>query len=381
MGGFLTLENADVAGKNVFLRLDLNMPVDDEGNVTDTSRLDASMQTLLALKEKGAKTLIVTHRGRPQKREEALSTKILLPLLEEKLHQKVKFSETLEHAQEMLQTLEEGQFVLLENIRFWKGEEENESDFSADLASLCSIYVNDAFSVSHRKHASVYGVPKRMEVRIAGYNLLTEVTYLKQFCEKGWGEAPNAKTYTLSLLGGAKVSTKMKLLESLLKLSTLIIPGGGMANTFLVAAGLLKPGASFYEKDFLEEAGAFLRKNPLKFMLPIDAIVVDDLDHPTLTMTLDIVNVPPKLKIVDIGPKTRQMIEDKVSLASTIVWNGPFGVFEKKPFDEGSASIVHSLSKRTKEGATTLVGGGDTLACLGDDKKNLSFVSTAGGPF
>ncbi len=371
---FLTLDNVDVSGKKVFLRLDLNMPSDHKGKIIDATRLHASLKTLKTLKEKGAKTLIVTHRGRPKGSEKHLSTEGLIPLLKEALYSNVIFAKDITSAAEIMNREQKDAYVLLENIRFWKGEEENDSAFAENLASLADVYVNDAFAVSHRKHASVYGVAKRIGVRVAGYNLLTEVQYLKNVCE-------NPSAFTLSLIGGSKVSTKIKLLKNLLTLSKVVIPGGGMANTFLVAAGVLEPGKSFYEEDFIEEVRALLNENRLKILLPIDAVVTDRLNHPPLTMTLDSINIHPKYTIVDIGPKTVQMIKDKASLATTILWNGPFGIFEEPPFDKGSNHIADILAEQTAKGTTTIAGGGDTLACLGEKKGKLSFVSTAGGAF
>jgi phosphoglycerate kinase len=320
----------------------------------------------------------VTHIGRPKERESSLSTQVLLPLLADGLQTDILFAKTVDDAKKCLESCADGDFVLLENIRFWKEEEAGDSDFSKELADICDVYVNEAFSVSHRKHASVYGVPKHMATRIAGYNLMREVSYLQKICRTEESTPPR---FILSLVGGSKVSTKMKLLDSLLKMSKLVVLGGGMANTFLVAAGKLKPGKSFYEDNFLDDARDLLSRYPLKILLPIDGVVTDSLDDPKITMTLDIVNVPPKYSVVDIGPKTIQMIKDKCSLAHSILWNGPFGVFEKPPFDAGSRHIAAILAASTREERITIAGGGDTLACLGALKDDFSFASTAGGAF
>ncbi|MBX9977511.1 MAG: phosphoglycerate kinase [Alphaproteobacteria bacterium] len=377
MNNLLSLDDIDVSGKKVFLRVDLNMPMKD-GQIQDVSRLDASIKTLKALKEKSARTLVVTHMGRPKEKESSLSTHVLLPFLKEALDIDVMFAATVDNAKTSLESCNDGDFILLENIRFWKEEEQGDSNFSKELANMCDVYVNEAFSVSHRKHASVYTIPKHMDTRIAGYNLMHEVSYLQQLCHTTDTTPPK---FILSLVGGSKVSTKMKLLESLLTMSKLVVLGGGMANTFLVAAGKLKPGNSFYENDFLDDARDLLSRYPLKILLPIDGVVTDSLDNPNTTMALDIVNVPAKYSVVDIGPKTIQMIKDKCSLAHTILWNGPFGVFENPPFHSGSRHIAAILAEATREGTTTIAGGGDTLACLGPLKDDLSFVSTAGGAF
>jgi len=374
MTPFLTLDEVDLNGQNVFLRLDLNMPLDDNGHVTDQSRLFASKRTLEYLRDHGAKTLIVTHLGRPKGIDASLSTLLLKESIEKLLGKSIAFAQTMDEARNALFTLANGDFVLLENSRFWAGEESNDENFSKELAGLASIYVNDAFSVSHRKHASVYGVPLLMPVRVAGYQLLNEITHLRKLTH-------DPKHPILTIVAGSKVSTKLALLKSLLNFSDKVIVGGAMANTFFVALEQMPKGLSFYEESMLDDAKSLYEEFSETLILPIDVVVADTINNPSTISEVNIMNVPRSLQVLDIGTQSIEMIEEEAAQAMTILWNGPVGVFEKPPFDKGSRAIGDIITKRTAEGAITIAGGGDTLACIGDKKDEFTFVSTAGAAF
>ena len=374
MNPFLTLDDVELKGQNVLLRLDLNMPFEGE-DVRDPTRLQVSYKTLQKLKDSGAKTLIVTHMGRPKGMDKSLSTKKLIPVLESFMNAKVHFCDKVEKIEAALNQAQEGEFILFENVRFFKGEEADDDAFAKELSKPFSIFINDAFSVSHRAHASVHAVTKFIPLRVAGYHFLDEVNHLNDVFDP-------EKRPVVAIIGGSKVSTKIKILENLLKVCDFIIVGGAMANTFLVANGALKPGASLFEADFIQEAKNILNRNFLKFILPRDGVVTNDVKNPEQVIKVDIVNVPKIYQLVDIGAKTLERIKETLEGAKTIIWNGPVGVFEQKPFDKGSIEIAKLLAEKTEnEGVITIAGGGDTLACLGEYKDKLTYVSTAGGAF
>ena len=371
---FLTLDDIELKGQNVMLRLDLNMPWDGD-QIRDTTRLDTALETLKKLRDSGAHTAIVTHMGRPQGADPKLSTEKLLPLLESKIKAKIRFEKSVDDLGQSLSDIGDGEFVLLENIRFNKEEEQNDEDFSKRLSKPFNIYVNEAFSVSHRAHSSVHGAVAHIPLKIAGYNFKKELEYLSSVFD------PENRP-VVAIVAGAKVSTKMKVLDNLFKICDFIIIGGAMANTFLVATGALKEGSSLYEPDFVEEARNIVNRNFHKIILPRDAVCADDIDNPKQILTVDIVNVPKTYKVADIGPKSIARMKEICEGVKTIIWNGPMGVFEKKPFDSGSLEVAKMLSElTTSKNITTIAGGGDTLASMGSYKDQISYVSTAGGAF
>lgn len=373
MNLFLTLDDVNLKGQNVLLRLDLSMPFEGD-RVRDTSRLDASLKTLKKLHNDGARTVIVTHIGRPKGMDSSLSTQKILPLLEEKLNAFIDFCPDIKDLSGAVKNLKDGDFILLENIRFYEGEEKDEENFSKTLAAPFDIYVNDAFSVSHRSHASVHGVTSFIPTKLAGYYFLEEVHALSTLFDP-------SKKPLVALVGGAKVSTKIPLLEHLLTQCDFVIVGGAMANTFLRANGTLPEGKSLVEEDYLNFARTLLHRHFHKLILPRDGVCTDSLENSTHILKVDIVNVPKTYAVVDMGTKSLAHIKEICKGAKTILWNGPVGVFEIPPFDEGSKAIASMLVDLTQKGVTTIAGGGDTMAALGSQKSGLSYASTSGGAF
>lgn len=370
---FLTLDDVELKHQNVMLRLDLNMPFDGE-KVRDTTRLDSSLETLLKLHKSGARTVIVTHIGRPSGVDKKLSTKKLLPLLEKKIGAKVHFHDGIDDLNKALENIEDGEFILLENIRFCEGEEKNDEDFSKRLSKPFSIYVNEAFSVSHRAHASVHGAALNIPLKIAGYHFKQEIEHLSSVFDP-------EKRPVVAIIAGSKVSTKMKVLDNLFKVCDFVIIGGAMANTFLVASGALKSGASLYEPDFVEEARNLINRHFHKLILPRDAVCADKIQGHTQVLSVDIVNVPKTYHVADMGAKSILRIREICEGAKTIIWNGPVGVFEVEPFNKGSLEIAKILAELTQKGITTIAGGGDTLSAIEPYKDKLTYTSTAGGAF
>ena len=379
-----TLKNTDLSGKTIVLRLDLNMPMAGD-KVLDTSRLDASLETIRILLQTNARLIIVTHRGRPKGIEGALSVKPFLPLLEKVLHTSVLLANTVHDLKMILASDFSQKIILLENIRFWSEEtDKNEAaqmECARVLRSLSDVYVNEAFSVSHRAHLSVYTLPLCFEKhqRYAGLTFEKEVSALNTILHQ------SEHSTLITLLGGGKVSTKMGLLQSLLERSHAVILGGGMANTFLTAKGMIPKGKSLIDEDFLKEAESLYDQYAHKIILPVDAVIASE---DRSSKVLSVREIDSDQAIVDIGPETLHMIKNTLHKTismrptTTILWNGPFGWIEKPPFDQGSKDIGAILAECTKNhDATTIVGGGETLSCLRENRVHITFASTAGGAF
>ena len=378
------LKGKDLSGQKVLVRLDLNIPMVGD-KVLDTSRLDASLPTLKRLLEAGATLIILTHRGRPKGIDLSLSTRSILPLLQASLQQNVMFAHTVEELKEALLKNPSQKIILLENIRFFE-EETTKNDpkkiaFAQSLHALADFYMNDAFSVSHRTHMSVHTLPLcfKKNHRYAGVTFEKEVNALNTILQQSHNST------LITLLGGGKVSTKIGLLKHLLKISQYVILGGGMANTFLTAIGAIPKSKSLFEEDFLKEAHDLYAAHASKIILPMDAVVIDETANPT---TLPLNAIHPNHAIVDIGPETLKIIRKTLSKTAEknpntiILWNGPFGWIENPPFDQGSTDIATILAECTKNyHATTIVGGGETLSCLRENKDHITFASTAGGAF
>lgn len=383
MAKFHTLDDLDVRGKRVLVRVDFNVPMQD-GSVTDATRIERAAPTLRALLDKGAKVIVLSHFGRPKgKKESALSLAPLVGPLEQALGgQTVAFvPETVgPQAEKAVAALEDGQILLLENLRFHKGEEKpaDEPGFVDALASLGDLYVNDAFSCSHRAHASITGLAEKLP-SAAGLLMQAELEAL----ESALG---NPKRPAAALIGGAKVSTKLAVLGHLLDKVDALIIGGGMANTFLNAKGIAI-GKSLCEKDMADQANQIMRDaetHGCRIVLPRDGVVAREFKPGAENEVVPIDAVPEDGMILDIGPATVEDITVALEAYKTLLWNGPMGAFEIEPFDQGTNAVAKVAAALTQNGSlVTVAGGGDTVAALAHAGvlEQFTYVSTAGGAF
>jgi len=379
---FRRLETADATGKTALVRVDFNVPMHN-GAVSDDTRLRAALPTIRALTAKGAKVALLAHFDRPKgKRVPEMSLAPVAPALTKLLGAPVAFADDCvgDAAKSAIAKLPAGGVILLENTRFHASEEKNDPALAKEIAALGDLYVNDAFSAAHRAHASTEGLAKLLPA-YAGKQMEQELDAL----EAALG-AP--KRPVIGIVGGAKVSTKIELLQNLVgKLDTLVI-GGAMANTFLYAQGR-EVGDSLCEKDFADTAKAILaaaEKSGCKILLPLDAVVAETLasDAPTTVRDLGNENVAPAEKIFDCGPKSITAINAAIDASATLIWNGPLGVFETPPFDAATVAVAQHAAARAQSGKLIAVaGGGDTVAALNHARiaDKLTFVSTAGGAF
>ncbi len=369
------LDLADLEGRPVFLRVDFNVPMKD-GRVADATRLEEALPTIRELRRASARLLLASHAGRPKGKPDPKHT--LRPVaakLGELLGAPVAFAEDCvgEPARDAAERLAPGGVCLLENLRYHAGEEENDPGFAAELAALAEAYVDDAFGAAHRAHASIVGVPDRLARKAAGRLLVKEVEALGRLLASP--ERPFA-----ALLGGAKIADKTETLENLLPRLDLLMIGGGMANTFLVARGLdlqaslVEQEAVATARDILERAAA----RGTEVILPSDLVVTDDLERPGRVETVAAGEVPAGLKAVDIGPATRRAFVAAIGRARTLFWNGPLGVFEKPPFDAGTRQVAAALAGSS---AYTVCGGGETVAAArrAGVLERIGHVSTGGG--
>ena len=380
MPQFKTIEEADVAGQRVLVRADLNVPTKN-GTVTDITRLERLVPTIAALTAKGARVVILSHFDRPKgHRVPEMSLKPVAETLAKIMGAKVAFATDCigPDASSVVAHLNNGDIAVLENLRFHKGEESNDPAFVKKLAALGDIYVNDAFSASHRAHASTEGLAHVLPA-FAGLQMQAELNALSAALE-------NPKKPVMAIVGGSKVSTKLELLSNLVSRVNILVIGGGMANTFLHAQGV-DVGNSLCERDLVETAREVLAKAlavGCQIMLPQDVVIADALKPGAASAVVGIDQIPLRQMIVDIGPASTQTIENEMALCQTLLWNGPVGAFETKPFDEATLRLAHAAAALTKKGAlVSIAGGGDTVAALNaagvtDD---FTYVSMAGGAF
>jgi phosphoglycerate kinase len=378
--GFRTLDDADVRGKRVLVRVDLNVPMEN-GRVTDATRIDRILPTIREIVEKGGKVILLAHFGRPKGRpDEANSLKPIAPVLAEHLGKPVAFAADCigDAAKASIAKLRDGDVLLLENTRFHKGEEKNDPAFVAALAELGDIYVNDAFSAAHRAHASTEGLAHRLPA-YAGRTMQAELEALGKALD-------NPLRPVMAVVGGAKISTKLELMGNLLKKVDILAIGGGMANTFLAAGGK-EIGKSLCEKDLLDTARTILKDaaaGSCRIVLPVDATVAAEFKAHAEAKVVDVDHVGARDMILDIGPKTIDAVCMLLKEVKTLVWNGPFGAFELEPFDKGTVEVARAAARLTKNGALlSVAGGGDTVAALNHAgvADGFTYVSTAGGAF
>ncbi|WP_457663167.1 phosphoglycerate kinase [Sinorhizobium medicae] len=378
---FKTLDDlTDIAGKRVLVRVDLNVPVKD-GQVTDTTRIERVAPTIRELSEKGAKVVLLAHFGRPKGEPVAdMSLKTIASAVEEILDQRVYFAPDCigDKAASAIADLNDGEVLLLENTQFHKGEEKNDPAFVTALAANGDIYVNDAFSAAHRAHASTEGLAQHLPA-YAGRTMQAELEAL----EKGLG---NPQRPVVAIVGGAKVSTKIDLLQNLVKKVDALVIGGGMANTFLAAQGV-DVGKSLCEHDLAETAKAILAaasEAGCAIVLPVDGVVAREFKAGADNEVVDVKAIPADAMMLDVGPKSIDAINEWISRAETLVWNGPLGAFEITPFDKATVAAAKHAAARTRSGSlVSVAGGGDTVAALNHAEvaDDFTYVSTAGGAF
>lgn len=374
---FKTVRDVDVTGRRVFVRADLNVPLED-GRITDDTRIRASLPTIVYLLERGAMVILASHLGRPKgKVNDALRLKPVADRLSQLLGRPVRMTGDAlgPGVQVAVDKLRPGDLLMLENLRFRAEEEANDPEFAKALASLADLYVNDAFGAAHRAHASTEGITHYLPA-VAGLLMEREVDALSRLLTK-----PRRPFH--SVIGGAKVSGKLEVLEALLSRCQAVLVGGGMANTFLAARGL-QLGKSLVEADQLENAERIVaeaRRKRVRLMLPTDAVIAPQVHHRAKTQVVPVDAVPKDQMIVDIGPETRAAYAEHLAKAETIFWNGPMGVFEVPQFAEGTNEMAVVLAKRTAVGAVTIVGGGDSVAAVErlDLADEMTHVSTGGG--
>jgi phosphoglycerate kinase len=376
---FRTLDEVDVKGKRVLVRVDLNVPVEN-GRVSDTTRIKRVAPTISEIADKGGKVILLSHFGRPKGRDAAQSLKPFAPAIASVLKRPVAFAEDCvgDRAAAAVEAMKPGDILCLENTRFHPGETRNDPDFVARLAALGDIFVNDAFSVAHRAHASVEGLGRRLPT-YAGRAMQDELEALTKVLQ-----APDRPL--AAIVGGAKVSTKLDLLGSLLAKVDILLIGGGMANTFLAARGY-SVGKSLCERDLLPTAREIMEKGKVKgreIVLPVDAVVAKSFAANAPSRVVAVDGVGDDEMILDIGPRSIEHVCSVLARVKTLVWNGPFGAFELEPFDNGTVEVAEAAAELTAAGKIiTVAGGGDTVAALNaaGAADRFTYVSTAGGAF
>lgn len=373
-----SIKDLDVSGKKVLVRVDFNVPMDEHQNITDDTRIRAVLSTLRYVLDHSGKLIIMSHMGRPKgKVVPALSLAPVAKRLGRLLQQKVTMAPDCigPEVKKLVDAMAPGDILLLENLRFYPGEEKNDDDFARELASLCDIYINNAFAVSHRKHASVYAVTRYAPQSAAGFLLMKELDYFHSAMD-------NPRRPLVAIVGGAKVSSKLGALKNMLGRVNKFIIGGAMANTFLKSQGY-PMGKSLVEEDLVAEAAEIVRQaatDGIKFYLPVDAVVAREIDPHAESKIVPIQEIPEDWMVLDIGPASSRLFAEALEDAKTIIWNGPMGIFEMDAFSRGTVAMVHSVANSY---ALTIVGGGDTDVAVHSTGQSdrFSYISTGGGAF
>lgn len=377
----LTLDDLEVAGRRVLMRVDFNVPM-REGEITDDSRLTASLPTLKRLTESGARVVLMSHLGRPKgEPKPEFSLEPVAARLANLCGQQILFEPDCVGSGPLQasESLADGEVLLLENLRFHQEETENEPGFSRQLAQLGDVYVNNAFGTAHRAHASTVGVTRHFPQAAAGLLMEAELTYLEK------ATAAPARPYVV-VLGGAKISGKIEVLEHLMDKVDRILVGGGMSYTFY-AARRISIGGSLVESDRVATAGQILEQATeagVEIVLPVDSVVSTAADGSEPLRNTEGEAIPEGYMGVDIGPRTVELFREKLRDARTVVWNGPLGIFEVADFSAGTAAVGRAVGDATGRGATTIVGGGDSVAAVNRldlDRSRYSHISTGGGAF
>jgi phosphoglycerate kinase len=372
------LSAADLSGKRALVRVDFNVPLDDAGNITDDTRIRAALPTIQDLTQKGAKVILTSHFGRPKGVDDKLRLTPVAKRLSELLGQEVvKTDDSIgDDVAAKVAALGNGQVLLLENVRFYKEEEQNDPEFAKKLAANADLYVNDAFGTAHRAHASTEGVTNYLSPSVAGYLIEKELQYLQNAIE-------NPQRPLVAIIGGSKVSSKIGVIEALLEKCDKLILGGGMIFTFFKARGL-NVGKSLVEEDKLELAKSLeakAKEKGVSFLLPTDVVVADKFAADANSQTVSVENIPDGWMGLDIGPDSVKLFQEALADCKTVIWNGPMGVFEFDKFAVGTEAVAQTLAEISKTGAITIIGGGDSVAAV--EKVGLadqmSHISTGGG--
>ncbi|KAE8704267.1 Phosphoglycerate kinase, cytosolic [Hibiscus syriacus] len=372
------LKEADLKGKKVFVRVDLNIPLDENFNIVDDTRIRAAVPSIKYLMGHGSKVILCSHLGRPKGVTPVYSLKPLVWKLSQLLEVEVQMADDCigEEVEKMVAGLPDGGVLLLENVRFHKEEEKNDPEFAKKLASLADLYVNDAFGTAHRAHASTEGVTKFLKPSVAGFLMQKELDYLV-------GAVANPKKPFAAIVGGSKVSTKIGVIESLLAKVDILLLGGGMIFTFYKAQGH-QVGSSLVEEDKLDLATSLLEKAKAKgvsLLLPTDVVIGDKFSADADSKVVPAAEIPDGWMGLDIGPDSIKTFNESLDTTQTIIWNGPMGVFEFDKFAAGTEAVAKKLAELSGKGVTTIIGGGDSVAAVERvglaDK--MSHISTGGG--
>jgi phosphoglycerate kinase len=370
------LTDEELRGKRALVRADLNVPLDENCEITDDTRIRASIPTLRYLLDHGARPVVLSHLGRPKgKPTPKYSLQPIADRLEKLMKVNVSFVETTDtdEAMKASRELGPGEILLLENTRFMGGEETNDPRLARSLAELGDFFVNDAFGAAHRAHASTVGVTQCLRPAVAGLLMERELEFL------GKALADPERPF-VAILGGAKISGKIDVIEQLVARVDALLVGGAMACTFFRAMGL-ETGKSLVEDDRVEMARSLIERSGTRIILPHDAVVAPSLDDGAKAHPVPKDGIPAGEAMFDIGPKTAESYSRGIASAKTVIWNGPMGVFEKPPFDKGTIAIAQAMAAATAHGATTIVGGGDSAAAVARAgvEERISHVSTGGG--
>lgn len=372
------LEDIDVRNQRVFLRVDFNVPLDDQQRITDDTRIRYVVPTIRYLLEQGARLIVASHLGRPKgKPHPTLRLRPAAERLGEILQQDVQTAPDCigEATERQVSTLDAGEVIVLENLRFHPEEEANDPDFARRLAGLCDVYVNDAFAVSHRANASVVAITDHVPVRAAGYLLEKELSYFAKALS-------DPRRPLVAVIGGAKVSSKLGALKHLLERVDKILIGGAMANTFLRGLGK-DVGRSKIEEDMIGQAAEVIHqaeKNRVRLYLPVDVVAADGMEKSAQTRCVPVDEIPKNLMALDIGPASATLFCEALHDAGTIVWNGPMGLFEMEPFRNGTQQVAAQIARSE---ALSIAGGGDTVASIhtAGVAEDIGYISTGGGAF
>lgn len=371
-----SVKDIDIHGKKVLIRVDFNVPMDGELNITDDTRIREALPTINYCIDNGAKYIVlVSHLGRPKEKEDKYSLKHIVKRVERLLNRDILFISDFKNQKDEVLSQSDSKVILFENIRYEKGETKNDAELSSKLATFCDVYINDAFGTSHRKHASTYGICEHSNTKVAGLLLKKEIdSFAKALA--------NPNRPVLLIVGGAKVSSKLTLLNEILDVVDKIIIGGAMSNTFLKALGH-DMQKSLVEDDLLYEALQIMEKakhKNVKIYLPVDVVSTDDIANPRFenVRITPVQDIPQNYMTTDIGPATLRLFREVVTSSDTIIWNGPMGIFETDKFSRGTFRLAHYIADTY---AYSLVGGGDTADAVdrSGEKDNMSFISTGGG--
>jgi len=375
----LNVRDCDIKGRRVLARFDFNVPLDSERNITDDTRILEALPTIKNVVERGGRLILMSHLGRPRgKRDRELSLAPVANRLGELISNPLRFVGdcTGPEVKAKVDELKDGELLLLENLRYYAEEEQNDPEFAGELAALGDIYVNDAFGTAHRAHASTAGVAEYFDVRAAGLLMEKELTALGSALE-------HPVRPFVAVLGGAKIKGKINLIKKLMDKVDVVLVGGGMMYTFFEASGL-EIGKSIHDESFLPMCKELMDKTkggPSKLLLPVDTIIAREIDDASPTREVSIADIPEDWIGVDIGPKTVVLFKSQIADAKTVFWNGPMGVFEKPNFAEGTKAIARAVADGKDRGATTIVGGGDSVAAINlmGIADRFSHISTGGG--